>query len=299
MRQRILLGPLLILVLVGLFWLDEFLAETTAPEFLRPLLFGLTEFPRGSVLFPAGVLLGLMATRELAAMLRANGLGVSTRFMSFSCVLGLVASCLVPASTDPIQAVAMVATGAVVVLVGAMLAHSRNKTVEGVLAAACGALLAFVYLGLMFGFFLAIRREYSAWTVLWILLVTKSCDIGAYFTGKSIGRHKLIEWLSPGKTWEGLAGGVVFAAIVGAVGALILSRAVEPSLQWHHGVFAGVLFALTGQFGDLLASLFKRDAGMKDASKTLPGYGGILDLIDSPLLVGPVAFWWLYFTIGM
>jgi phosphatidate cytidylyltransferase len=164
----------------------------------------------------------------------------------------------------------------------------------GVVASAGGTLLAFVYLGLMSGFLLAIRREHSVWVLAWVILTTKACDIGAYFAGRSLGRHKLISWLSPGKTWEGLAGGLVASAVIGAAG-LALVRRVEPGLPpWWTGFIAGALFGLTGQFGDLIESLFKRDAGIKDASSVLPGFGGVLDVLDSPLMVAPVAYWWLF-----
>jgi len=127
-----------------------------------------------------------------------------------------------------------------------------------------------------------------------VLLITKSMDIGAYFTGRSIGRHKLIPWLSPGKTWEGLFGGVAVAAAVGA-GAASFSHHARldfPVLWWHGAVF-GAFLGLIGQAGDLLASLLKRDAGMKDYSQRLLGFGGVLDVIDSPLLVAPIAYWCL------
>ena len=133
------------------------------------------------------------------------------------------------------------------------------------------------------------------WLVLWMVLVTKSGDTGAFATGRLIGRHKLIFWLSPGKTWEGLVGGVIAAAAVGAAGLGAIRGIVdEPVPPLWTGAIAGVLFGLTAVLGDLIASLFKRDAGIKDASSVLPGFGGVLDVLDSPLLVAPVAFWWIH-----
>jgi len=179
-----------------------------------------------------------------------------------------------------------------------MVFYSRKQSVEGVVAATGGTLMAFVYLGLMFGFLLAIRRHHSVWTVLWVLLVTKSCDIGAYFTGRAIGRHKLIAWLSPGKTWEGLMGGLVLAAGVGALGAWLLqSRGITDGPSVGLGAFAGVLFGCVGQAGDLMASMLKRDVGVKDSGSSLPGMGGLIDVLDSPLLVFPAAYWIL--TYGL
>ena len=149
----------------------------------------------------------------------------------------------------------------------------------------------------MFGFLLAIRRHHEVWTVLWVLMVTKSCDIGAYFTGRAIGRHKLIPWLSPGKTWEGLLGGIVVASLVGAGGAWLLQQGrIEPAPGVWLGALAGLLFANVGQAGDLMASMLKRDAGVKDSGNTLPGMGGLIDVLDSPLLVFPAAYWLLTFA---
>jgi phosphatidate cytidylyltransferase len=164
--------------------------------------------------------------------------------------------------------------------------------VEGVCAAAGGAMFAMVYLGLMFGFLLALRRYHSAWVLLGILAVTKSCDIGAYFTGRALGRTPLIPWISPKKTVEGFAGGIVLAALLGLALAAVSQRLADiTSVPLWLGAACGVIFAVVGQVGDLIASLFKRDAGVKDSSTVLPGFGGVLDVIDSPLLVGPVAYW--------
>lgn len=304
MRKRFLLGPVLILVIVAGLAMDQYIdgvrlgsifggvSGTVSGEAIRT-------FPPGSVLLPIMLLVAVLGARELAGLLAAKGITASRRIMSMSAGIGLVLSCLLPANVSMMDAVAAVSTGSVFVLVAALAFHSRHKTVQGVMAAAGGALFAFVYLGLMFGFLLAIRREHSAWTLLWVLLTTKSCDIGAYIVGKAIGRHKLISWLSPGKTWEGLLGGVVTSAAVGYLGLVLLDSiivdgaAVLAMPHWAWAVVPGVLFGLVGQLGDLLESLLKRDAGAKDSGASIPGFGGVLDLLDSPLLVAPVAYWWL------
>lgn len=297
MRERLLLGPVLVLtLLVGLAldqWLDsrqmpwrmshEFTAESGPPT-----------FPPGTVILPLMLTVAVLAVRELAAIMADKGIEASRRIMTFAAVVGMLDAFIVPDTMSPVDAVAVVSTSAVVVLIVSLAFYSRKKTVTGIVAAAGGTMLTFVYLGLMFGFLLTIRREHTAWAVLWVVLTIKACDIGAYFTGKAIGRHKLILWLSPGKTWEGLFGGVAFAMLVGAVGLRIL-RTQEPELWpgWGWALVPGMLFGFAGQAGDLIASLFKRDAGIKDSGKVLPGFGGILDVIDSPLLVAPLAYWWL------
>lgn len=291
MRERLLLGPVLIAALIGGIALDQFLQGRAMPAALSWLG---TSIPPGVVILPICILLGVLAAREMAAILASKGVEASKRMMTFAAASGLLVSCLVPVSFSAMNSAAMMGSVAAIVLVTSLGFYSRHKTTEGVVAATGGVMLAFVYLGLMFGFLPAIRREHSAWILLWILLVTKSCDIGAYFTGKAIGRHKLIPWLSPGKTWEGLAGGVVFAAAVSWAGLLLLERAkvcAMPPLIW--ALLPGVVFAVVGQAGDLLESMLKRDAGMKDSGRTLPGFGGVLDVLDSPLLVAPLAYWLL------
>jgi phosphatidate cytidylyltransferase len=117
----------------------------------------------------------------------------------------------------------------------------------------------------------------------------KSTDIGAYFGGRALGRHKLIPWLSPGKTWEGLVCGVLTAGLVGALLARWIHLPTFP-LPWWKGFVFGMVIGGIGQLGDLLESLMKRDAEVKDSGKLIPGFGGVLDVIDSPLLAAPFAY---------
>ncbi len=293
--SALVLAALFLLVL----WGDERLASFVLPEPWRWITLGGPSFFPGALLLLAAFALSILGARELAAILQGKGITASRRITSFAACVGLTVSCLIPRdlhATDgqAFSGVAVVATAAVLVLTGAILFYARGRNTQGVIAAVGGTLLAFVYLGLMFGFYLGIRRDHSAWMIFWVVATVKSCDIGAYFTGRSLGRHKLIPWLSPGKTWEGLAGGVALSALA-SVGWLLLLRSagVVGFPGYLPALLAGVIFGLVGQAGDLLESLFKRDAGFKDAGGTLPGFGGILDVLDSPLLVAPVAYWWV------
>lgn len=292
LRQRLILGPVLIAAIILGSWLDEAIDRIPVPEWLPSAVLGGETFPPGVIAFIVCVVLSLLGSMELARILRDKGIGVSIRVMSFAGVCGLIVQALVPSWADGLSGSAVTSAAATIVLVASLAFHARNRTVEGVVGAAGGTLLAYVYLGLMLGFIVAIRREHSAWLLLWVLVSTKACDIGAYFAGRAIGRHKLIPWLSPGKTWEGFAGGVVLSALVGGLGVLVL-RAIDPELPMSvgFGAVAGVVFGVVGQAGDLIASLFKRDAGIKDAGRVLPGFGGVLDVLDSLLLVLPVAYW--------
>lgn len=295
MRARLLLGPPLIVALLALFWLDETFDRTSVPGWAIDTMGGRTTFPPGVVLLLVATGLVLLAAQELTRLMRDKGVAASRRVMSFAALSGLWLAAFVPGNLPTASMVPLAFTVAVLVLLGSLLFYARHRTVEGTLAAVAGSLLSFVYLGLMAGFLILIRREHSAWVLLWVIFTTKSCDIGAYFTGKSLGRHKLIPWLSPAKTWEGLAGGLVVAAAIGTVGLWTLSElgmTAEP--VWPTGPISGVVFGLVGHAGDLIVSVFKRDAGRKDAGASLPGFGGMLDVMDSPLLVAPVAFWMLH-----
>ncbi len=287
MRERLIFGPVMIGVMIGGLWLDEKIAAAQGS--------------RGVVVFAIVFALAMLGVGELTAIVRAKGVEASRALLSFAATVGLVAmwpvsysfflgkaSFLGLASSPSV----VIASLAILVLVLSMMWGVRHRSPQGIIGVSGSALLAFVYLGLMLGFIPAFRAEHSAWALLWVLLVIKSCDIGAYFTGKSIGKHKMIPWLSPGKTWEGLAGGVVLAMVVATLGLVAYRWALGVALApiWF-GPIAGAVFAVLGQVGDLMASAFKRDAGLKDSGHAIPGFGGVLDVIDSPLLVVPVAFW--------
>ncbi|TVQ60162.1 MAG: hypothetical protein EA378_12230 [Phycisphaerales bacterium] len=292
LRERLLLGPVLILALLGVLWLDEWLYTVATPGWAARLI-GTETFPPGTIIVLIATPIAVLAAIELAGLLARVGLASSRWLSAFGAALGIGVSCLIPEEVDAVRSVAIVSSAAIVMLLASVVYFSRHQSVEGVVAATGGVLLAFVYLGLTFGFLLAIRREHSAWLILWILLTTKGCDIGAYFTGRAIGRHKLIVWLSPGKTWEGLVGGVLASALLGAVGAWALGAWLGTPIGIGAGAVMGAVFGLVGQLGDLVASMVKRDAGAKDSSRTLPGFGGVIDVVDSPLLVAPVAYWML------
>src|SRR5262249_44609727 len=122
-----------------------------------------------------------------------------------------------------------------------------------------------------------------------MIVVVKLADIGAYTVGRLAGKHKMAPRLSPAKTWEGFVGGIAFS-VVGAVALAYLCGRSQDLVRF---VPYAVVVGVTGVVGDLVESLLKRDFGRKDSSDWMPGFGGVLDLIDSPLLAAPVAclFW--------
>lgn len=135
------------------------------------------------------------------------------------------------------------------------------------------------YLGLQF-----IRSTWGPAAIFMLFAIIWSADIGAYFAGRTFGRHRLAPRISPGKTWEGLIGGVILTLLVGG----LLFPSVPFSISLESWLFISVLTALAGVLGDLLESLMKRIAGVKDSGTLLPGHGGILDRIDSLTAAVPV-----------
>ncbi|MEM1212793.1 MAG: phosphatidate cytidylyltransferase [Planctomycetota bacterium] len=309
LSYRLAMSALLIPMLLAVLWLDQWLGQTAGWAGVMLLLL-LAVFTLG-------------ASREVAAMMRSKGALMPTPVLAISgqaglWYLGLVAVLLGPGQWSgqpgPGWAGPWLASGALgmaglltvlaLVFFGSLTFHCRDRRPEGAILAGAGAVFACVYLGLLPGFWLLVRQEHSAWIVAGAILVTKSCDIGAYTAGRIFGRRKLIKWLSPGKTWEGLAGGLMFSGGL-SIGLVAWANAVSDGAAtggwagegalaplWLAGV-AGVLLGLVGQLGDLLASLLKRDAKLKDSGATIPGFGGVLDLVDSALLTGPVAYWLL------
>jgi phosphatidate cytidylyltransferase len=141
------------------------------------------------------------------------------------------------------------------------------------------------YLGFFSAFVLGIRIHQGPWAVLLYIFTIKCSDIGAYTIGKLFGRHKMAPSVSPKKTWEGLAG-AIGGGVIAAYGLSAFSGIMSPV----QSVLFGAGFAVLGQLGDLSESMLKRDADRKDASGTVPGFGGILDVMDSLLLPAPIAY---------
>ena len=286
LRNRLTYGPMMLAALFALLWLDWFVQSRTVR--VDPSL------PAG--IGGVGILILLLiilpiATIELATLFAAERVR-PYRFISMagSGMLVLHAFATQFAAFKPI-ATSTLAFIIVFVMLFAALQRALLKQTQEAITHMAGTLLATLYLGGLGWFLMALRVKRSdnftgtTIVILMILLVVKFTDIGAYFGGRALGKHKLIPWLSPGKTWEGLFFGMLTAGLVGMACAPRVSN-----LTWPKGFIFGAIIGGVGQLGDLLESLMKRDAEVKDSGRLIPGFGGILDVIDSPLLAAPFAY---------
>jgi phosphatidate cytidylyltransferase len=145
-----------------------------------------------------------------------------------------------------------------------------------------------LYTGWLISYYVSIRQTDNGMGWLFLVLsCTALCDVGAYVIGSNLGKHPMAASVSPGKTWEGAAGGLAFSVIT----AIILALAFKLPLYYWQMVAAGLIIGVMAEIGDLVESLLKRNMQIKDAGSLLPGHGGFLDRIDSHLLVAPVAYY--------
>lgn len=128
------------------------------------------------------------------------------------------------------------------------------------------------------------------WLAVWVIAVTKFTDVGGLLIGVPFGRHKIAPNVSPAKSWEGCVGGVALSCLIGAAGAWALTHFANIEFSPAKGALVALPLAILSIPSDLVESHLKRRAGVKDSGKTIPGIGGALDLIDSLLLVAPVAY---------
>ncbi|HYR58915.1 MAG TPA: phosphatidate cytidylyltransferase, partial [Chthoniobacteraceae bacterium] len=134
--------------------------------------------------------------------------------------------------------------------------------------------------------------------VLWLLVVTKFSDMGAYVTGSIIGKNLMVPHISPKKTWEGFFGALAFST-GGACGLLALMPEKLKYLHQRDAAILGIVLGFAAVIGDLAESIVKRSADVKDSGRLLPGIGGALDLIDSILFTAPLLYFYLRFAIGL
>ncbi len=156
-------------------------------------------------------------------------------------------------------------------------------------------LFGLLYTAIPFCFFISLgflSGTYNGYIPLGFLILLWTNDTGAYLAGRSFGRYKLFERISPNKTWEGFLGGIVLAVVAG----INLAR-YFPELSTLHWVILALIIGVFGTIGDLVESMLKRNLGVKDSGSILPGHGGLLDRFDGLLMAAPLAYIFLKFFL--
>ncbi|RLS35614.1 MAG: hypothetical protein DWH79_01540 [Planctomycetota bacterium] len=305
---RPLASPLVSRVVVGFSLLGFFLllvwADATGFAGARPAWW----------LLPVALVLAVGAAEELRSLLAARGFAargavvIGAMFVPLAAALGSPAFHGADLAGPPAvacgwAALALLGGVAAAFLVEIVLYRPQGQALERLLA----AVLMMVVVGLPLSAIVALRllgmpRGDGTWgppgllPLLSLVAVVKSGDVAAYLVGSTCGRRKMAPILSPGKTWEGVAGSFAGALLAAWIALVVIGQsgvAGNPGPWGGFGVY-GVAVGAAGIMGDLAESLLKREAGFKDSGSTLGGMGGILDLTDSLLFAAPVA--WLLWT---
>jgi phosphatidate cytidylyltransferase len=297
LRWRFILGAVFIAALVGLCWLDYHAAQP------------------GVILLPLAILLAVAGAGELLAMFRKRGhspLPWVVYCGTFVTVLLAGAPVYMPAAWANSLIVGRLGWLAIGLAAGfaiAVVAELRRYPAQGRattdLAVSCFAIL---YIGGLMGFMVQLRLlsggpwgsdgRWGMLALVSLIATVKMSDTGQYAVGRILGRHKLAPAVSPGKTWEGAVGGVLFAVATAWLIPIWGSSDLTAGDALAITLFA-VSLAVAGMVGDLAESMLKRDAGVKDSSTWMLGFGGVLDLLDSLLGAAPVAYlFWALRIVG-
>lgn len=285
LRWRLILGTLFVAVLGALIYLD-FRADTPG-LFLLPIALLFAILAAGEM-----VRLGTYGDRipPKAAIYFGTTLVVASNFLP-RLIPDFPVDCPIGNLGWPLL------TLAAAILLVAVVELMKYETPQKAAANLSYAVFAITYVGVLLSFVVQIRYiGDSQWGILALaslLIVVKMSDIGAYFVGRAIGRNKLAPKVSPGKTIEGFVGGIAFACGGAWLSFAVLAPnvfGIDVVYTWWSLLLYGVLLAAAGVVGDLSESVLKRAADKKDSSAWLPGFGGILDMLDSVLTAAPVAF---------
>lgn len=275
LKWRLFFGAILIALLGAIFTLDGYFAGLPDPDTVSGTL-----LRDGFVLALFAAVLAAAGAFEFAQLVREAGYRPFSRLM----VLAAMALAVIPVFSLQLQAYALdTAAVAAIILCFAFDAQIARRETQRAVANVGVTIFGILYVGLLLSYIVKVRTDFGPLAVVVMVAAVKSGDMGAFFTGKAFGRHKLAPWLSPGKTIEGLIGALAASTIV----TVICARAFAiPNLDWPAAAAIGLLLGLVGHFGDLIESLIKRDCGAKDSARMLPAFGGVLDLVDSVLPAG-------------
>lgn len=230
-----------------------------------------------------------LALNELFAMVERKGI-VIERWMGLS--VGLLIPISIHWEFEPTKGWELFFM--LVAFLTLFLLQLRRKDSSQAIVGISTALFGILYISWCFSFLIKLRflegvaLPAGGWLVAFLILVTKSGDMGAWGIGSLFGRHTLIRRISPSKTWEGLLGGLGFSLLTA-----LAFRPAFAAVAVGHLVVLGLLLGVAGQLGDLSESLIKRDCQVKDSGNWLPGIGGVLDALDSLLFASPLCYFYL------
>ncbi len=184
-------------------------------------------------------------------------------------------------------------TSAVVLPLIWLLARPQK---EGAFISWAWTIAGILYIGWLLSHLVALRSLDDGRNWVFLALFTNfGSDTAAFFIGRALGRHKLAPSISPGKTWEGAIAGILGAIIVSLL--FTIPSPLSLPLGYGKAIVLGLLVSIFGQLGDLVESLFKRNMGVKDSGRLLPGHGGALDRIDSVVFAGVVVYYYVIWAI--
>lgn len=188
--------------------------------------------------------------------------------------------------------VPLLLTSAIVLSLVWLVLHPQK---EGVFLGWVWAIAGILYVGWLLSFLVGLRLDAGRNWVFFALFTTFGSDTIAFFVGRALGRHRLAPSISPNKTWEGAIGGVFGAIIISLL--FTLTTPLNLPINYGQAVLLGLLVSVFGQFGDLVESLLKRNVGVKESGKMMPGHGGFLDRMDSVVFAGIVVYLYCIFVI--
>ena len=248
--------------------------------FLLVVVFASLTFIKEFFFFVALVALNLGAYEFISAVKKVKNIQISYWVVSFSLAAILVAAL----GFGEIGLVVALAVS----LAFAYLIRLRSGA-SGIFADVTALTFLLIYLGVFGGVtMLMLRHENGALMVATFILLTALSDTGGYLVGSVIGKHPILPKLSPKKSWQGLAGSILFAGMFG-----IFVVPLWFGISSEKGLILGVALAVFGTIGDFFESAIKRDLGVKDFSNSLPGHGGMMDRLDS-LAFNAIAAWLLF-----
>jgi phosphatidate cytidylyltransferase len=249
--------------------------------------------PAAIVTLVVGNLIALAGTLEYFRMLEAKGMKIF-KFYGASVTVIYVSTVFLDGyflrGADGLEYIA-----AVMLILGLFILQAFERDSQRAVGNIAGILSGYVYVAWLWSFIFKVMYYPGLdgrWFVFALFLIVKGGDMLAYVVGSGIGTHKLIPRISPKKTWEGAAGNLAG----GILASLIVWRWFPCSLSLPSALVMGVVLNVIGQVGDLSESMLKRAANLKDSSGSIPGIGGMLDVIDSLLLTLPALYFYLVFT---